>query len=904
MNYVCITFIRGHTVIILKIVMTWHELDAKTALNNLGTSKKGLSKEEAEKRLEKYGLNELKEEKRIKPTEIFVRQFADFLVIILIAATIFSAFVGEILDSTAIFVIVILNAIFGFLQEYKAEKSMEALKKLAAQESIVIRDGKKVEIPSKNIVPGDIVVLEQGDKVPADLRLIEVSELKIDESAITGESIPVKKSTQACKTKTLAEMKCMVFMGTAVTYGRALAVVTGSGMNTEVGKIAHLVHSEKHEQTPLQRSLDKFGKNLGLLILCISVLVIATGLLRGGHLVETVIIGVALAVAAIPEGLPAIVTVTLAIGMQKMAKKNAIVRKLQAVEALGSVSVICADKTGTLTKNEMTVRKIWLDYKMINVMGNGYEPKGDFILNESKVEDDNHLSLLLRVSALCTNAQLKHNEDWNIIGDPTEGALIVAAEKFGLDKEKLEEENPRKYEFPFTSERKMMSTINRYTRGRAELAYGSDHIMCTKGAPEVVLKLCSATMRNGRIVKLPDRERQEILDINKDMTSHSLRVLAIAYKESKARDKEDGLIFLGLVGMIDPPREEAVQDIKVCKDAGIKVVMITGDHLNTALAIAKELGIEGKSLTGEELEALSEGKLEEIVEDIAVYARVNPEHKANIVDAFKKRNHIIAMTGDGVNDAPALKKADVGVAMGIKGTDVAKEASDIVLTDDNFSSIVAAVKEGRNIYDNIKTFILYLLSSNAAEVMIVFAAIIIGFNVNGSQVIPLTAIQLLWINLITDGLPALALGIDPPLRDVMKRKPRDPKERLLSREVFTHMFLTGIVMAAIVLIIFAYNMGNIAKALTLSFTTLVLLEMINVLRIRVEHGHSLFSNHKLIGAVASSVLLQLFVVYTSALQPIFDTVPLTYSDWLMILSGLLAFTVFAAIRIKTRKHVS
>lgn len=868
--------------------MLWHEMDVKAALKSLETDRRGISEEEARKRSEKYGLNEIKDEEKISATSIFLSQFANFLVIILIAATVFSAFVGELLDASAIFIIVVLNSVFGFLQEYKAEKSMEALKRLTAQESIVIRGGKKSRIQSKMIVPGDIIVLEQGDKIPADARLIEISDLKIDESSLTGESVTVKKSLAPCKTKTLAEMKCMVFMGTIVTYGRALAVVTNTGMDTEVGKIAHIVRTAQSEQTPLQKSLDKFGKNLGFLILFICLIVIATGLLRGGSLVETIILGVALAVAAIPEGLPAIVTVTLAIGMQRMAKKNAIVRKLQAVEALGSVTTICADKTGTLTRNEMTVRKIWLDDKTIDVLGNGYEPKGDFLLNGTKA-DDKFLALLLRVGTLCTNAQLKNENGWTIIGDPTEGAIIVAAEKYEISKDKAEEEHPRKHEFPFTSERKMMSTVNKQA---------DSYMMCTKGAPETVLPKCSRTIRDGRIIKLLDKERQLILEINKEMASHALRILAIAYKETKStKDKEDDLVFLGLVGMIDPPRPEVVDDVKLCKQAGIKVVMITGDHLNTAVSIAKELGIEGKAVIGEELEQLSDEHLAETVEEIAVYARVNPDHKARIVDAFKKKNHIVAMTGDGINDAPALKKADVGVSMGIKGTDVAKEASNIVLTDDNFSSIVSAVKEGRNIYDNIKTFILYLLSSNTAEVMIVFAAILIGFtDAAGGAIIPLTAIQLLWINLITDGLPALALGVDPPLQDVMKRKPRDPKEKLLSREILANMVLTGIAISIIVLSIFVYYLHDISKAMTLSFTSLVLLELINVMRIRAEHGQKLLSNSKLLIAILISVILQLSVIYTPSLQTVFDTTTLGYQEWTLLAGGMLAFVIFSFAR--------
>lgn len=869
--------------------MQWHEADAKSVLKELNTSGQGLSRQDAEARIRKYGYNEIAEEKKTGPAEIFVRQFSSFLVIILIIAAVFSAFIAEVLDAAAILFIVFLNAIFGFFQEYRAERTMEALKKLAAQESIVVRDGKKTKISSRLLVPGDIIILEQGDKIPADIRLLDVAEVKVDESAVSGESIPAKKTTKPCKTKTLADMKCMLFTGTIITYGRATGIVVRTGMETEVGKISRSVQAVERERTPLQKSLDRLGKSIGLLIIAVAALIIAAGFVRGLVPVDIIVLGIALAVAAVPEGLPAVVTVTLATGMQRMARKNAIVRKLQAVETLGSVSIICADKTGTMTKGEMTVRKIWADYKTTDVMGAGYEPKGDFLLNGNKIDNDASLSMLLMCGALCANAQLRRNDGWNVIGDPTEGAIVVAAEKFGLNKERLEEENLRKTEIPFTSERKMMSTVNKH---------GKNYIMCTKGAPEIVLPLCTRIMRRGRAARLTETEKREILEINHDMTNKALRVLAVAYKEmdTKNKAKETELVFLGLAGMIDPPRDEVKEDIKACKESGIKTVMITGDHKNTAVAVAEQLGIEGRVVTGEELEDMSVEKLAEAAEDIAVYARVNPEHKAMIVDALKKRGHIIAMTGDGVNDAPALKKADIGVAMGVKGTDVAKEASDMVLTDDNFSSIVSAVREGRTIYDNIKSFVLYLLSSNIAEVMVVFAAMLIGFTDHaGNLLIPLTALQLLWINLITDGFPALALGLDPPLENVMKRKPRNPKERMLSRPVLKEMFTVGLAISTIIMFAFAYSVASPGRAVTLVFTLFVILELANVMRIRLEKGQPFFSNKKLLAAIAVSFALQLAVIYTP-LHAAFDTVPLAAADWALVGAGLSAFALLSILR--------
>ncbi|MCK4335322.1 MAG: calcium-translocating P-type ATPase, SERCA-type [Candidatus Aenigmarchaeota archaeon] len=889
----------------------WHELEAKDTLKRLRSSENGLGEEEAESRLRKFGYNELRKEKGISRIEIFVSQFKSFLILILIAATIFSALVGEVIDAIAIIVIVILNAIFGFVQEYKAEKTIDALKKLTSPEAVVIRKGKERRIASKLLVPGDIVLLEGGSRVPADIRIIRESELKIDEAILTGESVPVSKDPGVMKNVPLAERKNLVFTGTLVTYGRGMGVVVETGMKTEIGKIAKVVQKAEEEPTPLQRKLDVFGKRLGVIILLICIAVVVIGVIRGGPLtgqpitqsliIMMVITGIALAVAAIPEGLPAVLTITLALGLQRLAKHNALIRKLPAVEALGSTTIICADKTGTLTKNEMMISGIWFPDKSIEVTGEGYKPEGKFLLNKREIDSKTRqtLSMILRTGTLCTNATIETNEKHGIIGDPTEGAIVVAAKKIGLDKIELEKEHKRMKEIPFSSERKMMTTINRTEGGKSTA--------CVKGAPEVILELCEKIMIEGKVKKMNKEWKQKILSENHEMTNRALRVLAIAYKEMERRDEksaEKGLTFLGLVGMMDPPREEAIESVKLCKEAGIKVVMITGDHKNTAVAIAKEIGLmEEKSrvLRGPEMESMSDEEFEKIVEDIAVYARVNPLHKVRIVDTLKKRGEIIAMTGDGVNDAPALKKADIGIAMGIKGTDVAKEASDMILKDDNFTSIVRAVHEGRSIYDNIKKFIQYLLSSNMGEVLIVFIAILIGFQDPStlSIIIPITAIQLLWINLLTDGLPALALGVDPPSPGIMSRPPRDPEEKILTRGMSIDITTVGIIMCVGTLLLFALNLpSGGTKAVTIAFTTIVMFEMVRVQSVRMKYKLGVFSNKKLITAIAISILLQIIIIYTPFFQPIFGTTPLALIEWGEII--LVSSTVLIIMWIKNK----
>jgi len=773
----------------------WHSMSEDEVLEALKTSRNGLSAEEAGKRLLEYGPNKLISKGGVSPIKIFLNQFKDIFVLMLMAAIIISIIMAfakpepptteDYADALTIGAIVILNAIVGFVQEYRSEKAIEAMRKLTAPKATVIRDGHSIVIPAEEVVPGDILVLETGDRVAADARLIEVVELKTNEAVLTGESTPVEKRLGTLPENTpVSDRRNMVFMATHVVYGRGKAVVTSTGMKTEFGKIAELVQEMEEEETPLKAKLEKFAKKIAIIVIVICIIVFVLEAveiyLHGkGNLMDAFLTAVALAVSAVPEGLPAIVTVCLALGARDLAKRNAIIRRLSSAETLGSVTVICSDKTGTLTKGEMTVRRIYVDGEIIEVTGVGYEPKGEFMRGNEKVDVKGHpsLSLLLMGAALCTNAQY---DGKSVMGDSTEGALIVAAAKAGLWKEDLEKIYPRIYEVPFTSERKRMTTIHKSNNG--------DMVAFMKGAPEVVLQHCTHVLKNGKLERLTSKDRSEILSVNEKMASEALRVLGVAYRELTEMDVErlkndknydiieSKLIFLGLLGMIDPPREEAKIANQICQKAGIKTVMITGDHKLTAIAIAKEIGImrEGDiALTGEELDRMSDEEFEKIVDNVKVYARVSPEHKMRIVKALKKRGHIVAMTGDGVNDAPALKQADIGIAMGITGTDVTKEAADMILADDNFATIVKAVEGGRAIYDNIRKFAFFLMRCNFDELFLIGTFALLGLE------IPLTAGMILWINLVTDGGPALALTVDPPDKDIMERPPRNPNEGIL-----------------------------------------------------------------------------------------------------------------------------
>ena len=852
-------------------------------LTELKTSKNGLTEKEAAARLLVYGPNEIKSEKKISPIRIFLEQFHSFVIYILIAALAISIFLGETVDAIVIGIIVVLNAIFGFIQEYRAEKSIEALKKLSSLKATVIRDNHEKDIDAKLLVPGDILKLDTGDKIPADSRLIEAVELQTQEASLTGESSPVKKELKVLAPKTqLADRINMVFSGTIISSGKGKAVVTHTGMRSQIGRIAKLIEEAGADETPLQKKLDQLGKWLGIITIIIASIVFLGGVLKGGSLLEFFIVAVSLAVAAIPEGLPAVVTISLAIGVQRMVKRNALIRKLPSVETLGSTTVICTDKTGTLTKNEMTVKKIYANNKIIDVTGSGYDKEGAF-LHENKKINPLEIDILLRIGALNNDANFDGKD---VIGDPTEAALIVSAAKAGIAKEAIQNKYPRKDELPFTSERKIMTTM--HSIEGEEFAYA-------KGAPEVILNLCTSIYENGRIKKLSEQKKAEILGINAQFANSALRVLGFAYKTLMNKERaEKNLIFVGLQGMMDPPREEVKEAIRKCARAGIKVVMITGDNQITAKAVAQEIGISGKSITGSELEKLTESDLENYVEDIAIYARVNPEHKNKIVAALRKKGHIVAMTGDGVNDAPALKKADIGISMGIMGTDVAKEASDMILTDDNFASIVNAIEEGRGIYDNIKKFVEYLLSSNLGEVLTIFTAIMIGLP------LPLIAIMILWINLVTDGLPALALSVDPAEPNIMERKPRKNHDKIVSNAIIVRMLLVGIVMMVGTLAIFTLSNPdeNLAYAQTMAFSTLMFFQMFNVLNCRSEFSSlfkiGVFSNMRLWGAIIVSLLLQALVINTP-LSRFFSTVPLSMMDWLTAI--LVASSVFIIVEI-------
>lgn len=848
----------------------YYTLSAERALKELSTSLSGLSEEEAAARLQQYGQNELKEAKKASPVMIFFAQFNNFLVWILLIAVGISAAIGDIVESIVITVIIILNAVIGFLQEYRAEKAIEALKKLAGLRADVIRNGERKQVDAKQLVPGDIIILETGDKIAADCRLIEQSNLETQESSLTGESTPVTKGTEPIKQAQIAERTNMVFSGTIVTKGRAKALVVGTGMRTEIGKIATLIETAKEELTPLQKRLAKFGKQIGVVTMVIAAVVFGATVLRGENALKMFEVAVSLAVAAIPEGLPAVVAMSLALGVQRMIKRNALIRKLPSVETLGSTTVIATDKTGTLTLDKMTVKKLYVKGKLTEVAGEGYSTTERIHAGEDEM-------LLLRIGAVCNDSALSGE---GISGDPTEAALLVAAAKAGMLKEELDSKFRRADEIPFDSERKRMTTINEA---------GSQRVMYTKGAPDIILKLCDSIYDKGKIRKMTPADIKEVGEANEKFASEALRVLGFAYKPVKeAGDKsEKNLIFVGLQAMIDPPRPEVKAAIDRCRQAGIRVVMITGDHKLTAVAIARQLGIEGNAITGEELDKMA--NLAEKVDEIGVYARVSPEHKIKIIDALKKKGHIAAMTGDGVNDAPALKKADIGIAMGITGTDVSKEASKMILTDDNFASIVNAVEEGRGIYDNIKKFVYFLLSSNLAEVLVIFIAIIIGLK------LPLLAIQILWVNLVTDGMPAIALGVEPISKEVMTKKPRKAGEGILTRPMAIRLIAIAATITAGTLGLFVWALRSrgwawgqevadgspeYIYALTIAFTSLMVFEMFNAIAAKSEEKHffsGILGNKWLLLAIASSFALQMAVIYTP-LSRYFSTTALSLSD--------------------------
>jgi Ca2+-transporting ATPase len=873
----------------------WHKMAIHEVVSTIKSDKDhGLSNAEAHRRLAEYGPNELEAARRASPWRMLGDQFKNILIIILLIAIVLSALLGHTVEAIAITVIMLFAVFLGFVQEYRADRAIEALKKMAAPTATVIRNGVQEDIPARDLVPGDILLIKAGDRISADARLIEAINLQLEEAPLTGESVPVEKQTAALEggESAIGDRKNMAYAGTVVTYGRGRGMVVATGMQTEFGKIARLLQSVETGKTPLQQNLDKVGHLLARAAIVVVLLIVALGFLRGQPLLEMLIFGIALAVAVVPEALPAVVTISLAIGVQRMVRRNALIRRLPAVETLGCTSVICSDKTGTLTKDEMTVRKVFVAGRMLEVSGAGYEPRGNFSENSSVIDPFPELITLLRAGVLSSDAHLSQegdNSQWHIKGDPTEGALVVAAAKADLHKTELDHQFPRVNEIPFTSERKRMTTLHESPEGK--VAY-------SKGAPEVILDSCSGQLAETGQTALTIPEKETILLSARRMAGEGLRVLAVAQKPDVVLEiAEKEMIFLGLVGMIDPPRWEAKGAVQVCKEAGIKPVMITGDHPLTAEVIARELGIlnNGLIVTGVNLEKMDDSDLGNKVESIDVYARVSPAHKLRVVTALQKKGHFVAMTGDGVNDAPALKKADIGIAMGITGTDVTKEAAAMTLTDDNFASIVAAVEEGRGVFDNVKKYLMYLLSSNIGEICLMAAATFLGLP------LPLSAVQILYVNLATDGLPALALAVDPREPDLMRRKPRNPRTGIFTRPVIILMLLGGLWSAGvnIGLFIWALNSGrSVEQAMTMTFVSLVLIQFFKAYNFRSDRNSVLnrpFANKWLNLAILWELGLLALVVYLPLLQTPLGTFSLPLSDLVIVVA--MAFTVFPALEV-------
>lgn len=934
-----------------------HVTSIEDILKIYETSQTGLSLEEAKKRLEKHGENKLKIK---KPTPLwiqFLEEFKDLMVIILISAGILAGVLGKAVDCIAILIIVALNTVISFAQKYKAEKAIEALKKLVSPRAIVIRNDEQMEIDAKEVTVGDIIILAEGAHVPADARLIEEHELKMQESILTGESMPVKKQLEALDEKHIVagEHSNRVFMGTVVAHGTGKAVVTHIGMGTEFGKIANLTVTTKQDKSPLQKELARIGIFVGKLTLIISVVFILVGIfIQGKQFLDTILFAVSVAVAAVPEGLPATITIALAIGVQRLASKKAIIKQLASVETLGGVTVICSDKTGTLTKNEMTVQEIAVSNYDIAVHGVGYEPKGAIHIRDTEtnmcitigkpgIEDYEHrsitlkrleitqnkafkaLELISRTAILCNNAHLSNKKDkWEIIGDPTEGALLVAAEKAGLNIKNVKEKHKFLYEIPFDSDRKLMSTIHQDTDTKKIFAY-------VKGAPDAILEKCSHIYLNGRVTKLDKKTLRDTLEKNEELAKQALRILAFAYSELdpqpkefyESRDVEKNLIFIGMMGMIDPPREEAIEAVKLTHKAGIKTYIVTGDNGSTAHAIAQKLGITGaynvSIITGADLNQTSDAKLEQILKEKKeiIFARVSPEHKLKIVTALKNIGERVAVTGDGVNDAPALKKADIGIAMGLIGTDVSREAANMILADDSYATIVKAIQEGRAIYQNLKKFIFYTFSCNIGELITVISAIILNIPA------PLTAILILVVNLGTDVLPALALGVDPPDKNIMDEKPRDPNTAIMNRKFIWHFVYIGGFIGIIVVSTYLWTLLRLGwhfgqplfsdsyiylKASTVAFALLIIIQMINAFNARSPH-HSilktkLFSNLYLLGAIAISIISLLIFIEVPVIQTFLHTAHLSLYEWGYIVLISFSILVIEEIRKIIAYHVS
>ncbi|HZX12135.1 MAG TPA: cation-translocating P-type ATPase [Candidatus Nanoarchaeia archaeon] len=837
--------------------MEFYQRSVESVLSELGSSQEGLSSKEAKRRLSEYGENVLKKTKRISALRLLLRQFQSFIVMVLVAAGAVSYLVGERLDGLVIGAIVLLNAILGFIQEFKAERAIEALRKLSAPKARVIREGKNCEIDAKEVVPGDVLVIEEGSFISADARLISIASLSIDESSLTGESVPVSKVITPLAGKTeIGSRRDMVFAGTVAARGRGQAVVVSTGLKTELGKIAEKLQEIQHETTPLQKQLKYLGNYLTLSIFVVCGIIFGISWWRTSLVLDSFINAVALAVAAVPEGLPAVITITLALGTRRMLRRKALIRRLHAVETLGATSVICADKTGTMTKNEMAVLQLYVDRMLVDV------GKGMFS-HEGVGLDPKKFSKLFEIGVACNNASLDGP------ADPTERALLVVAEKA-----KVKVDVERLKEIPFSSEKKFMATVDKT---------GIGEVTHVKGAPEIVVEMCDAALVHGKVVPLTRKERENLLSAASAMAGNALRVLGFGYAP-----KGKKLIFVGFMGMLDPPREGMVEAVALCKRAGIRVVMITGDHLLTAQAVASQVGIVGKAMTGDDLDRLPEEKFKATCRDVAVYARVSPQHKLKILSCLQDRGLVVAMTGDGVNDALALKKANIGVATG-SGTDVAKEASDMVLLDDNFVSVVNAVYEGRGIYNNLRKFVHYLLSCNLGEVLTIFVGLLLGWP------IPLVALQILWVNLLTDGFPALALGVDPVEKDVMTKPPRSARERIVERKDSVVIAIQGALVMFVTLGLYWLYLrrGDVAFAQTVAFSTLVLCQMGVALNYSLGENSlvsgRLFKNKWLWLAIAFSVVLQMIVVY--GLNGMFGTRPLGLGDWLVIVGGVIPILI-------------
>ncbi len=866
-------------------MVSWHSLSVEETSDLLRTDPaRGIDGPDAERRLAEHGPNELQAERGISPWAIFLEQFKNVLIVILLIATAISAVLGHGTEAIAIVVIVLFAVILGFIQEYRAERSIDALRKMAAPAALVIRDAVEAQVPARDLVPGDLVLLLAGNRVPADIRLTESFNLRVDEASLTGESLPVEKQAGIVEGTDVAvgDRTNMGYAGTTVTYGRGRGVVVATGMETEFGRIAAMLQTVETGRTPLQKNLDKVGRVLALSALVVVSLIVGAGLLRGMPFLEMFIFGIALAVAVVPEALPAVVTISLALGVQRMVRRNSLIRRLPAVETLGSTSVICSDKTGTLTRDEMTVRALYVAGVMWRVAGEGYDPHGAFTIEGRETDPSSSLESLLMAAALASDAYIVRDGEsgsWRVKGDPTEGALVVAAARAGLGKADLDSRFPRVDEIPFSSETKRMTTLHRGAGGMVAYA---------KGAPEVILAACTRQMIDGKQVLLDDEGREAIAEAATGMAAGALRVLALACKpEATIFDAAEGMVFLGLAGMIDPPRPEAKSAVAMCGQAGISVCMITGDHPLTARAIADELGIlgGGKVLTGREMEEMSDEELTRETVVTTVYARVSPAHKLRLVESLQKLGHVVAMTGDGVNDAPALKKADIGIAMGITGTDVSKEASAMTLLDDNFASIVAAVEEGRGIFDNIKKYLMYLISSNAGEILLMAGAAVAGLP------LPLSAVQILYVNLVTDGLPALALAVDPPEADLMRRPPRDPRTGVFTRPVVALMGLGGVWSAVVNLALFsgALNFGYpLEKAMSMTFVSLVLIQFLKAYNYRSDHTSVFrrpFANRWLNHAIFWELVLLYLTMTLPALRAVFGTSTLSLGEWALLFAA-------------------